>query len=62
MAYFFVAISALVTGGLLVVVARLMGMEHNGILVAIAIIGVGAQLMFVMAWYLFHTRPRKVGD
>jgi hypothetical protein len=35
----------------------MMGIEHAGLLVAIAVIGGGAQLIGLMAWYLFHTRP-----
>jgi hypothetical protein len=59
--YFFAAVSAIVTGGLFVVAARMFGIEQNGILIACAIIGAGMQVVLLMVWYLLRTRPGK-GD
>jgi hypothetical protein len=57
--YVTAVISAVVTGGLFAMAARLtMGIEHTGILVAIGVMGAGLQTIMLMAWYLFHTRPR----
>jgi hypothetical protein len=55
--YLLALVSAVVTGGLSATAARMMGIEHSGLLVAIGVIGGGAQLICLMAWYLFHTRP-----
>lgn len=62
MTYFVAAVSALVTAGLFAVAARVLGVEQNGILVAIGVIGAGVQLLFLVLWYLFHTRPVKAAD
>jgi hypothetical protein len=55
--YLLALVSAVLTGGLSATVARMMGIQHSGLLVAIGVIGGGAQLIGLMAWYLFHTRP-----
>ena len=62
MTYFFAAVSAIVTAGLFAVAARVLGVEQNGILVAIGVIGAGLQLMFLVLWYLFHTRTGNPAD
>ena len=40
--------------------AQLLGVQHAGIAVAIGIIAGGAQLLFLMMWFLLRTRPRPV--
>ena len=60
MAYFFAAVSAIVTGGLAALGAQLLGVHHLGIVVAIAIIAGGAQLLGLTVWYLLRTRPKEV--
>jgi hypothetical protein len=47
--------SAVVSGGLFALFARASGVEHVGILVAIAIIGGGLQMAMLIGWYLHHT-------
>jgi hypothetical protein len=48
--------SAIVTGGLFALMARLAGVEHNGILAAIAVMGGGIQLILLIVWFLYHTK------
>jgi hypothetical protein len=47
--------SAVVSGGLFALFARASGVDHTGILVAIAIIGGGLQMAMLIGWYLYHT-------
>jgi hypothetical protein len=47
--------SAVVSGALFALFARASGVEHAGILVAIAIIGGGLQMAMLIVWYLYHT-------
>jgi hypothetical protein len=60
--YAIALISAVFTGGLFALGSRLMlGIEHNGILAAIGVMGAGLQTIMLMAWYLFSTRSRESG-
>ena len=52
-------LSSGVTGALFALAARVLGIEHTGVLVAIGIIGAGLQAILLIAWYLLHTRERK---
>ena len=53
-------ITSVVTGALFALGARLLGIEHTGILVAIGIIAAGLQAILVIGWYLLYTRqPRE---
>ena len=56
MIYVIAAMSALVTGSLFALAFRVMlGVDHPGILVAVAVIGGGLQTAVLIAWYLRHT-------
>jgi hypothetical protein len=57
MAYLVAFVSAAVSGALFALLARLAGIEHTGVLLAIAVIGGGLQLIFLIAWFLHHSRP-----
>ena len=48
--------SAAVTGVLIAVLARTLGVEHMGILIAIGVIAGGIQMLVLMVSYLHHTR------
>jgi hypothetical protein len=48
--------SAIVTGGLFALMARLAGIEHHGMLLAVSVIGAGLQLILLILWFLFHTK------
>ncbi len=56
--YFVFALACLTAGGLFALAARVMGVEHEGILVAVAVIGAGLQALVLLGWYLHFTRPR----
>ncbi len=57
MVYVFAVISAIVSGALFALAARVFGVEQVGILFAIGGIGGGLQLIFLITWFLHHTRP-----
>lgn len=50
--------SALVTGFFLALFARTQGLHHEGILIAIGIIGAGIQMIIILGAYLRHTSER----
>lgn len=61
MVYAVFLFSAVVSGGLFALFARASGVEHVGILVAIAIIGGGLQMAMLIGWYLYHTASAAKG-
>lgn len=61
MAYAGFFASAVVTGALLALAARLItDIQHPGVLTAIGVIGGGLQMIVLIAWYLAHTRSTEV--
>jgi hypothetical protein len=59
MIYLVATISAVVTGGLLALLVRVMAsVEHQGILLAVGIFGGAIQWLVLLGWYLHHTRPK----
>lgn len=59
MVYFVFFLSSLATGTLFALAARLWGIDHNGILIGLAVIGAGLQMLALIGWYLYHTRPSQ---
>lgn len=57
MIFLFLA-SAVVTGGLVALAARTLGVEDAGILGAIGVIGGGIQMLILIGWYLHRTREQ----
>ena len=53
-------ISAAVTGGLLALLARTQGIQHDGILFAIGVMGAGIQMVIILGAYLHHTSAKRV--
>jgi hypothetical protein len=51
--------SAAVTGFLLALFARTQGVDHNGILIALGIVGAGIQMAVLITWYLHHTSEKS---
>lgn len=56
--YLVAIVASLVTGALFAFAARVSGVEHNGILVAVTIIGAGVQMLVLIGWYLHFTRAK----
>jgi hypothetical protein len=54
--------SAIVTGALFALMARLVGVEHHRILIAITVIGGGLQLILLIVWFLYHTKAEARTD
>lgn len=52
-------VSACVTGGLLALGALTLGVQHQGILAAIGVIGGGLQMLILIVWYLRSTREAE---
>jgi hypothetical protein len=60
MIYVVATLSALATGGLLALLFRVTtGIEHQGILFAIGILGGAIQWLLLIGWYLYHTRIKQ---
>jgi hypothetical protein len=51
-------LSALATGLLFALGARTQGIDHDGVLFAIGVIGAGLQMVLIMVWYLRHTSEK----
>lgn len=53
-------LAAAITGGLFALMARTQGVDHTGILVAIAVIGGGLQMLALVVWYgIYSHREQK---
>ena len=59
MAYLVAFISAIASGAIFAIAARLLGVHGTAVLLGIAVIGGGLQLIFLIAWFLHHTRPDR---
>lgn len=59
MGYAIAVAASLLSGALYALAARILGVQHAGILAAIAVIGGGVQAIMLIVWYLLHTRPRR---
>jgi hypothetical protein len=57
--YLLALVSAVASGAIFALVARIAGVEQAVVLLAIAVIGGGLQLIFLIAWFLHHARPDK---
>ncbi|HWH39558.1 MAG TPA: hypothetical protein VNU21_06935 [Usitatibacter sp.] len=57
MAYLVAFISAVASGLVFAVAARLLGVHSTAVLLGVAVIGGGLQLIFLIAWFLHHMRP-----
>lgn len=60
MAYILALMSAAATGSIFALGALALGIDHRGVLFAIAIIGAGLQTIALMLWYLHYTSDRPV--
>ena len=59
MAWLVAFISAVTSGLVFAVAARLLGVHSTAVLLGVAVIGGGLQLIFLIAWFLHHMRPDK---
>jgi uncharacterized membrane protein (UPF0136 family) len=59
MAYLVAFVSAVASGVIFAIAARVLGVHGTAVLLGIAVIGGGLQLIFLIAWFLHHTRPDK---
>ena len=61
--YFGAIVSALVTAGIFVVMARLSGIADTGILIAIAVMAGGIHVIVLLIWFLYHGKAEgRAGD
>jgi hypothetical protein len=61
--YIAAVVSSIVTGGLIAFIARLAGIEHHGILAAVAVMGTGVQLILLIVWFQFQAEAQaRAGD